>query len=122
SIGRLEASMQSFRAVENGFTLFRCGSWAPSTAYDPYHQLLGYKENLGTGTFTAEVPLRRHVKTIFDIFGNAWGYICCAFAVLALILVLLPQKKMELLSATVQNVVGRQSRREASTLPEHEEA
>ena len=113
--------MQSFRAVENGFTLFRCGSWAPSTAYDPYRQLLGYKENLGTGTFTAEVPLRHHVKTIYSVFGNAWGYICCAFAILALILVLLPKEKLELLSDKMHNVVGRRSRREASTLPEHGE-
>ncbi|KAG0086826.1 hypothetical protein BGZ93_007159 [Podila epicladia] len=121
SIGRLEAVMQSFRAVENGFTLFRCGSWAPSTAYDPYRQLLGYKENLGEGTFTAEVPLRRNVKTIYSIFGNTWGYICCAFAILAVILVLLPQRKLEDLSAKVQSAVGRRSRREGSeqTLPEH---
>ncbi|KAG0033727.1 hypothetical protein BGZ81_007485 [Podila clonocystis] len=120
SIGRLEAVMQSFRAVENGFTLFRCGSWAPSTAYDPYRQLLGYKENLGTGTFTAEVPLRRHVKTIYSVFGNTWGYICCAFAILAVILVLLPDKKLEDLSAKVQSA-GRRPRREASesALPEH---
>ncbi|KAG0353102.1 hypothetical protein BG005_007536 [Podila minutissima] len=101
TIGRLEAMMQSFRAVENGFTLFRCSSWSPSTAYDPYRQLLGYKENLGTGTFTAELPLRGHVKTLYSVYGNVWGSICCVFAVLAVVLVALPQEQLEQLSARV---------------------
>lgn len=64
SIGRLEATIQSYRAVEQGLTIFRCGSWAPSTVWDPHHQIYGYKYNLGSGTFTAEIPLRSHVSTI----------------------------------------------------------
>ncbi|KAG9325499.1 hypothetical protein KVV02_007530 [Mortierella alpina] len=92
SIGRLEATIQSYRAVEQGFTIFRCGSWAPSTVWDPFHQLWGYKENLGSGTFTAEIPLRKHVSTIYTAVGNLWGYVCCAFAVVSLILVVAPKR------------------------------
>ncbi|KAG0337492.1 hypothetical protein BG004_007622 [Podila humilis] len=125
SIGRLEATMQSFRAVENGFTLFRCGSWAPSTAYDPYRQLLGYTENLGSGTFTAEVPLRKHVKTVYNVFGNAWGYICCAFAIVALVLVVIPDKQLEKTSDIVHRTLGQTHTASSSVLstqPSHEVA
>ncbi|KAF9974862.1 hypothetical protein BGZ73_001637 [Actinomortierella ambigua] len=90
SIGRLEATMQSFRAVEQGLTLFRCGSWAPSTVYDAYHQLYGYKPLLGSGTFTVDIPLRKHVSTLYSLTGNAFNYICCAMAILLLALVLPP--------------------------------
>ncbi|KAF9159731.1 hypothetical protein DFQ26_006231 [Actinomortierella ambigua] len=90
SIGRLEATMQAFRAVEQGLTLFRCGSWAPSTVYDAYHQLYGYKPLLGRGTFTVDIPLRKHVTTLYSLTGNTFNYICCAFAVILLALVMSP--------------------------------
>ncbi|KAF9182806.1 hypothetical protein BGZ50_004689 [Haplosporangium sp. Z 11] len=108
SIGRLEATIQSFRAVEQGLTIFRCGSWAPSTIWDPYHQLFGYKENLGSGTFTAEIPLRQHVTTIYSTVGNLWAYICCAVAVVSLILVALPKRLVDHWFDTVEaRVLGR---------------
>ncbi|KAF9906798.1 hypothetical protein BX616_000624 [Lobosporangium transversale] len=92
SIGRLEASIQSYRAVEQGFTVFRCGSWAPSTVWDPYHQIFGYKYLLGSGTFTTDIPLRKHVPTIYNAVGNLWAYICCVFSIIALILVIVPKR------------------------------
>ncbi|KAG0238808.1 hypothetical protein BGW41_008019 [Actinomortierella wolfii] len=92
SIGRLEATMQSFRAVEQGLTLFRCGSWAPSTVYDAYHQLYGYKPLLGRGNFTVDIPLRKHVWTLYSATGQAFSYICCAFAIVILALVVLPER------------------------------
>ncbi|KAG0201930.1 hypothetical protein BGX33_010010 [Mortierella sp. NVP41] len=95
SIGRLEASIQSFRAVEQGLTIFRCGSWAPSTVWDPYHQLFGYKYNLGSGDFTAEIPLRKHVPTVYNAVGNLWAYLCCAFAIVFLILVAVPKRHVD---------------------------
>ncbi|KAF9911115.1 hypothetical protein EC991_004669 [Linnemannia zychae] len=95
SIGRLEATIQSFRAVEQGLTIFRCGSWAPSTVWDPYHQLFGYKYNLGSGDFTAEIPLRKHVPTVYNAVGNLWQYLCCAFAIVFLILVVVPKQHID---------------------------
>ncbi|KAF9436539.1 hypothetical protein BGZ76_003661 [Entomortierella beljakovae] len=82
SIGRLETSMLSFRAVEQGFSVFRCSSWSPSAVWDPYHQIFGYKYNLGGGTFMAEIPIRDHVSTIYTAVGDLWAYICCAFSIL----------------------------------------
>ncbi|KAG0049775.1 hypothetical protein BGZ83_005423 [Gryganskiella cystojenkinii] len=95
SIGRLEASIQSFRAVEQGFTLFRCGSWAPSTVWDTYHQLFGYTYNLGSGAFHADIPLRRHVATVYNAVGNLWSYICCFYAIVTLGLILTPKRILD---------------------------
>ncbi|KAF9956149.1 hypothetical protein BGZ72_002974 [Mortierella alpina] len=107
SIGRLEATIQSYRAVEQGLTIFRCGSWAPSTVWDPFHQLWGYKENLGSGTFTAEIPLRKHVSTVYTAVGNLWGYICCAFAVVSFILVVAPRRIVDQWQQAVEARVSR---------------
>ncbi|KAF9576463.1 hypothetical protein BGW38_008148, partial [Lunasporangiospora selenospora] len=107
SIGRLEAYMQSYRVVEQGFTLFRCGSWAPSTVYDPYRQLYGYKNNLGSGTFTVDIPLQKHVQTIYSAVGNLWQYICCAFAVVTLLLVLIPKRFVDRWIDQVENRLWR---------------
>ncbi|KAF9398575.1 hypothetical protein BGX21_007585 [Mortierella sp. AD011] len=108
SIGRLEATIQSFRAVEQGLTIFRCGSWAPSTVWDPYHQIFGYKYNLGSGNFTAELPLRKHVATIYTGAGNLWSYLCCAFSIVFLILVIMPKKYSDQLLEVVENRIWRQ--------------
>ncbi|KAK3817218.1 MAG: carbon-nitrogen hydrolase [Benniella sp.] len=109
SIGRLEATIQSYRAVEQGLSIFRCGSWAPSTVWDPYHQIFGYKYNLGSGTFTAEIPLRKHVLTIYSAVGNLWAYICCAFAIVSLILVITPKRYVDKWFDTIESRLLRQS-------------
>ncbi|KAF8942971.1 hypothetical protein BGZ47_005938 [Haplosporangium gracile] len=110
SIGRLEATIQSFRAVEQGLTIFRCGSWAPSTVWDPYHQLLGYKYNLGSGDFTAEIPLRKHVPTVYNAVGNLWAYICCAASIVFLILVLVPKRHIDHWFEAAEGRIMRRSR------------
>ena len=109
SIGRLEATIQSYRAVEQGLSIFRCGSWAPSTVWDPYHQIFGYKYNLGSGTFTAEIPLRKHVSTIYSAVGNLWAYICCAFAIVSLILVIAPKNYVDKWFDTIESRLLRRS-------------
>ncbi|KAG0376442.1 hypothetical protein BGX24_007749 [Mortierella sp. AD032] len=114
SIGRLEATIQSFRAVEQGLTIFRCGSWAPSTVWDPYHQLFGYKYNLGSGDFTAEIPLRKHVPTVYNAVGNLWQYLCCAFALVFLILVVVPKRHVDRWFEAAESRVLRR-RREGSS-------
>ncbi|KAG0295371.1 hypothetical protein BGZ97_004837 [Linnemannia gamsii] len=109
SIGRLEATIQSYRAVEQGLTLFRCGSWAPSTVWDPYHQLFGYKYNLGSGDFTADIPVRKHVPTVYNSVGNLWAYICCAVSIVFLILVVVPKRLVDRWSEAAEGRILRRS-------------
>ncbi|ORX89570.1 carbon-nitrogen hydrolase, partial [Basidiobolus meristosporus CBS 931.73] len=81
-IGKYHSEIQSFRAVENGMNLLRCSSWSPSTVYDPFHHIYAYKQNLGVGSMLAEVPLRRHTKTLYTIFGDLFAWCCFAATLL----------------------------------------
>lgn len=68
------------RAIENGFTLFRCSSDGESGIVDPYGKFLA-RQITGTDPLQPSVfilPLRSHVSTFFTYLGFVFEYLCIA--------------------------------------------
>lgn len=101
----------ALRAVENGFTLFRCSSDGESGIVSPHGKVLsrtytGHDPVTSTATFT--LPLYHHNKDDFNnkntkshvhtLFATAGGfifeYVCLAFAVLYIIAAVVPKSTL----------------------------
>jgi apolipoprotein N-acyltransferase len=91
-IGRRRFDSDSIRAVENGFTLFRCDSNGVSGIVSPKGETLSKEfvriEPDRPSTFN--LPIRDHVSTFYTDAGFSFDYICVAFTVIFWVLVLTP--------------------------------
>lgn len=64
-----------YRTIENGFTMFKCAAYGISGAVDPYGATIAAKPTFLDDTFTEEVPVQRHIKTIYASGGGyLFGY------------------------------------------------
>jgi apolipoprotein N-acyltransferase len=80
----------ALRAIENGFTLFRCSSVGESGIVDPYGKFLS-RQITGTDPTQLSVfllPLQPHINTVFVYFGFIFEYICIAASAFAYIVVI----------------------------------
>ena len=75
--GILHAQMNRLRAVENGFTLFRCAKNGVSGVYDPFYRVLSEQITLGTDDgFTYGIPLLGTHWTLYSLMFDYLGIIC----------------------------------------------
>ena len=94
-IGIVHARMGAQRALENGFTLFRCSSGGVSGVYDAYgnvltETILGTKANdVGNAalSYTARIPILPRVSTLYSVLGDSLGILCLSLWILAMALV-----------------------------------
>mmetsp|Transcript_2364 Transcript_2364/g.3296 ORF Transcript_2364/g.3296 Transcript_2364/m.3296 type:complete len:537 (+) Transcript_2364:100-1710(+) len=107
-IGTLHAKMDATRALENGFTLFRCSSGGVSGVYSPYFEtiyekVMGTLDGEGTSAYTTQIPQTKRVRTLYSYLGNFIGHLSTVFVILMLLLCVippsfLPEKLLELLN------------------------
>jgi len=95
-IGIVHARMVAQRAVENGFTLFRCSSGGVSGVYDAYgnvitETIMGTKLHdtlKSASSYTARIPILPRVRTPYSLLGDSFGIICFFLWVILMFLVM----------------------------------
>ena len=69
-----------FRAIENGWTLYKCSRNGMSGAADPYGRELASKPTTTDEIYMTEIPVQRHVWTAYRNAGGwLFGWICLGF-------------------------------------------
>lgn len=86
SIAPFHSYMASFRAIENGTSLFRQVSGGLSIAIDYRGKVYGQKNFFDAGDkFTmANIPVQ-HVATIYGVIGDSFALICMAYSAFVII-------------------------------------
>ncbi|GAQ83550.1 Fibrillarin and related nucleolar RNA-binding proteins [Klebsormidium nitens] len=90
-VGLIELYAGAFRAVENGFHLFRCGSSGYSAAVSPLYDFEFVRETLTNGTITAQLPILPHVPTFYASYGFVLEYVCVILGAFVYLLAVLPR-------------------------------
>ena len=84
-IGRWHGVSSSFRAIEMGTHLARCGSQGPSGLWDPYGSTLAYQSRSDNGVVLFQVPYNvERVWTVYSSFGFVFDFVVYAFAAIYL--------------------------------------
>ncbi|ANN19839.1 apolipoprotein acyltransferase [Amycolatopsis orientalis] len=78
----LHAEKATFRAVENGFPLFRQSTHGISTAVDSHGRVLGKTDYFRTDqqTLVADLPVRPRTETVYSAIGDVFAWLCLALA------------------------------------------
>lgn len=104
-IGRRRFDVDSIRAIENGFTLFRCDSNGVSGIVGPRGEVLS-KEYVALDPKKPNLyslPLRKRVSTFYNMAGFAFDYICVAFTCVFWLLTLIPWAVLDAISSMFRN-------------------
>ena len=94
-IGQYHALDNAVRAVENGFTLFRCSSGGVSGVWDGNYQAKAFSRTSDKlNTFTVNLPLTKnqHRFTLYPVIGYLFGLCLCAFAGVYLVITFVPSQ------------------------------
>jgi len=80
----LHAEKATFRAVENGYSLFRHSTHGKSTAVDSQGRVLGHADYFRTDqqTLVADVPVQPRTRTVYASIGDVFAWLCLAAAAL----------------------------------------
>lgn len=83
----------SIRALENGFTLFRCSSDGESGVTNHKGQIQSRRISLHQPIvyppYRFLVPMQSHVKTFYSVIGFIFEYLNAIFSILSIVLILL---------------------------------
>jgi len=86
AIGTFTWGHNQFRALENGFTLFKCSAMGTSGGVDPYGYILGEKPMTYDAIWTMQLPVQSGIITIYSDYGGwTFGWICCGITLLHLL-------------------------------------
>jgi apolipoprotein N-acyltransferase len=78
----------TFRAIENGFTLIKCSENGITGSVDPFGRTIAALPTLNDDVRTFEVPVQKGVSTVFGCGGWLFGWVCVGLSLLVLISVL----------------------------------
>ncbi len=80
----LHAEKAVFRAVENGYALFRQSTHGNSTAVDSQGRVLGHAAYFRTEqqTLVADLPVQPRTSTVYSAIGDVFAWLCLAAAAL----------------------------------------
>jgi len=78
SIGYSIWGDNKYRAVENGFTLFKCSADGVSGAVNPYGHTLSFKPTLSGDVYVTQIPVQPAVWTLYAHGGFVFGWLCLA--------------------------------------------
>mmetsp|Transcript_9008 Transcript_9008/g.11217 ORF Transcript_9008/g.11217 Transcript_9008/m.11217 type:complete len:597 (+) Transcript_9008:377-2167(+) len=88
SIAQFHAMANAFRAVENGFELFRCTSSGVSGLFSPLYKTEAWE--ITTSDFdqlTVKIPMTRQRWTVYRHFGFIFGWLCVSCWIFLLFLI-----------------------------------
>ncbi|KAI8984763.1 carbon-nitrogen hydrolase [Mycotypha africana] len=103
-IGTYHQQGNILRAVENGFTLFRCVSQGVSGIFEPTLDGIFTQKvaSLNVQKYLFYLPVQTRVPTMYGLFGDTFGYLCLIMSVSTLVYVLtLKRKKNKIIAGIV---------------------
>eukprot|EP00804_Cyclotella_cryptica_P027164 CCRYP_016077-RA/>CCRYP_016077-RA protein AED:0.19 eAED:0.19 QI:0/-1/0/1/-1/1/1/0/546 len=86
SIGYNLWGHNTFRAIENGFTLIKCSEYGMTGALDPYGRPMVAFPTLNEDVHTFEVPVQRGIGTVFGSGGWIFGWVCVGLSPIVVLL------------------------------------
>ena len=94
TIGRLHERVAKARAIENGFSLFRCTSGGISGVYSPFGETV-FRKVTGTAegqtaVFATQIPKSSRVFTVYSIVGDGLGLLCALMTCVLLLISVMP--------------------------------
>ncbi|KAI7877063.1 carbon-nitrogen hydrolase [Lichtheimia hyalospora FSU 10163] len=77
-IGTYHSQGNALRAVENGFTMLRCGSQGLSGVFEPVSNGLftQHLPSVNDNDYIFNLPLRKRRWTLYGFTGDVFGYVC----------------------------------------------
>lgn len=99
-IGTHHQQSNVLRAVENGFTLFRCVSQGVSGVFEPtLNGIFNQKvASLNVEQYLFYLPLQKRVATLYGYIGDSFSYLCLIGSMALLALVYRDNKKQSQIS------------------------
>ena len=110
SIGYITWAYNVMRAVENGFTIFKCSMDGVSGAADPYGNILAFKPTVIDDVFVAQVPVSPPVWTLYPHGGFLFGWLCVVGTVICTFLTRFPRAARQLLTCSRQQLLVKERR------------
>ena len=93
-VGYFHGINSSFRAIENGAYLARCGSKGPSGLWDQYGNTLSYQPRSGADVVYFDVPNNpERLWTFYSVAGFVFDYFLYAFSAIYLTLIAITFRK-----------------------------